>query len=281
MFVRNGQILHFVTNLYVFDPKNYWKYLFPDYNISQGTQSQKKGKKMKKLHQFTLIELLVVIAIIAILASMLLPALSKARAAAQAIKCISNVKQLATGVMLYAGDWDDCVPPAMNSYPGSITTGWVGYLNELVGGVARTDIGTDYSKVSKIFQCPSDSTFLAQNQNITNYKYNLYAGMPASTGTADYEGYCARLNAFTRPSQYRLLSDGRNIEAAAVTNPYFLLPNNGALYLTYAEQLDPRHNNGGNEAFADGHAARTSYNEVSAMSQQDGNLYYGPLWNAN
>ncbi|MBE6373920.1 MAG: DUF1559 domain-containing protein [Lentisphaerae bacterium] len=58
----------------------------------------------KGSNQFTLIELLIVIAIIAILAGMLLPALNQVRATARKTNCLSNLRQLGTGILLYADD---------------------------------------------------------------------------------------------------------------------------------------------------------------------------------
>lgn len=66
---------------------------------------------------FTLIELLVVIAIIAILAAMLMPALEKARASAKRTVCTSQVRQIWLGLTMYAGDWNDWMPPEQPMAP--------------------------------------------------------------------------------------------------------------------------------------------------------------------
>jgi len=82
---------------------------------------KKLNINVKNASGFTLIELLVVIAIIAILAAMLLPALASAKQKAQTIKCVSNLKQLQLGAVMYNNDSGDVM--LLQTYPRRVRLG--------------------------------------------------------------------------------------------------------------------------------------------------------------
>ncbi len=122
---------------------------YPNYRATRTRLVAHRNGTTAVASAFTLIELLVVIAIIAILAAILFPVFAQAREKARQTACLSNMRQIGTGLRMYTDDYDGIIPPQSIFYPKPVAD-----PNKDQSAYWPTLINT-YVKNQDVFTCPS------------------------------------------------------------------------------------------------------------------------------
>jgi prepilin-type N-terminal cleavage/methylation domain-containing protein/prepilin-type processing-associated H-X9-DG protein len=257
--------------------------------------------QLKQNRGFTLIELLVVIAIIAILAGMLLPALAKAKARAQEVVCLSNLRQWGLADTMYVDDHHQVFPyPRYQNYAPSVdqdnptwlTVGtyhnrhegddvWFNALPSYVSQKPLYEWGSSLIQERQFYGAKSifiDPTAYSQgvagvDSQAASDKYDMIPGVRPlfsyamnSKSLANEQindpNIILRTSLVRHPSKFVLFSDVRN---RSDETPYHGTADNQILLATphcYTTRFSSRHDQGGNITFSDGHAKYFKYNYV-------------------
>lgn len=196
---------------------------------------------------FTLIELLVVIAIIAILAAILFPVFAQARAKARQSVCLSNVKQLGTGLIMYAQDWDETLP--LNHYVGNGLGPLPGWRDPRAGDSWCSGI-YPYVQNHQIYACPEALPYRdgsvwqspdKDEDGVVSYLMNY-----VTRGRA--------LAAIPAPAELIFLHEGDRRWRVCHCRPAPDPPTSRFFIEINRDFYDTRHGEGTNLLFCDGHA---------------------------
>jgi prepilin-type N-terminal cleavage/methylation domain-containing protein/prepilin-type processing-associated H-X9-DG protein len=270
------------------------------------------GTLRKISSAFTLIELLVVIAIIAILAAMLLPALSRAKQKAQAIRCVSNIRNWSLALQMYAQENNDCLPYFAQTYnQGDPTTATqprtFDFLAPYLGkNTSQTTLESSQAPDGNVRACPAGSytppPYYSGTWDPTNW--NCWIGVnfnqPDDDGKLNAPFYYADTG--QGPIPPAKLTRIKNVTDALmfmdsifyyVYSPLRIghtewnsdtdgdgMADSNSNYKPFNQAQPKIHNQGANVGFLDGHAERVPFKILWAVGggRYGGNTPTSPYW---